>query len=177
MRPSLRLDTFDRLAAAAGGGDREAAVRLHAAIRPMVIRRCRAEVDPAVADSVADGACSSVLHALAERTAAGEPFLHLLTTMTSGAITRTVAASCGRRAPLPARLAVLCAREREVLILRLIVGLGTKTPRHRSAGHRGRCFSTSTGRCRRCGVSSRRTEGPPRCDKRTGGSSLFEEDR
>ncbi|QQZ16548.1 MULTISPECIES: hypothetical protein [Rhodococcus] len=39
-------------------------------------------------------------------------------------ITRTVAASCGRRAPLPAGLEVLCARERDALILRLFVGLG-----------------------------------------------------
>ncbi|MBA8964641.1 MULTISPECIES: RNA polymerase subunit sigma [Rhodococcus] len=126
MRPSFRLDSFDRLAAASRGGDRDAMSRLHAAIRPMAIRRCPAELDPAVADSVADGACSSVLHMLADRPAAGEPFLHLLNTMTSGMITRTVAASCGRRAPLPAGLEVLCARERDVLILRLIVGLGAE---------------------------------------------------
>lgn len=126
MRPLHRLGTFDRLAAAAGGGDREAMSRLHATVRPMVIRHCRAELDPAIADAVADGACSAVLHALADRTATGEPFLHLLNTMTSAAITRTVAASCGRRAPRPARLAVLCTRERDVLILRLIVGLGTE---------------------------------------------------
>ncbi|EID77777.1 hypothetical protein W59_22578 [Rhodococcus opacus RKJ300 = JCM 13270] len=84
MRPSFRLDSFDRLAAASRGGDRDAMSRLHAAIRPMAIRRCRAELDPAVADSVADGACLSVLHMLADRPAAGEPFLHLLNTMTRG---------------------------------------------------------------------------------------------
>lgn len=125
MRPSFRLDSFDRLAAASRGGDRDAMSRLHAAIRPMAIRRCRAELDPpAVADSVADGACLSVLHMLADRPAAGEPFLHLLNTMTRGDDHPN--RRCLLRPPCSTSrgLEVLCARERDALILRLFVGLG-----------------------------------------------------
>lgn len=99
-------------------------VRLSATVRPMVVRRCRAELAPGVADMVAEVACTSVLRALPNRTQSGEPFLHFLYTTTTHLIARIPIAD--RHGPASTCLAALPAPERDVLTLRLIVGLDTE---------------------------------------------------
>ncbi|MFC9840388.1 sigma factor-like helix-turn-helix DNA-binding protein [Rhodococcus sp. NPDC127530] len=99
-----------------------ARARLYAAIRPMVVRRCRAELAPRVADTVADAACASILKTLADSTPA-DPFLHVLYAATTQLIARSPVSD--RRTAPSTCLAALPQPERDVLILRLIVGLDT----------------------------------------------------
>ncbi len=73
-------DEFDALVAAAVGGDRSAMERLLAAIRPPVVRYCRARVGrqertSASADDVAQEVCVAVITALPGYRDQGRPFL------------------------------------------------------------------------------------------------------
>ncbi|MFC9555899.1 RNA polymerase subunit sigma [Rhodococcus sp. NPDC056960] len=124
MRPALQHDSLDSLAAAAARGNDAAMARLSAAVRPMVVRRCRAELAPGVADMVADVACTSVLRTLGGRTMPDEPFLRLVYATTTRLITRIPPSD--RRGPASTGLAGLPTPERDVLTLRLIVGLDTE---------------------------------------------------
>ncbi|OYD71888.1 hypothetical protein [Rhodococcus sp. OK302] len=117
---SPQHDSLDRLAAAARSGNAASMAGLYLAIRPMVVQRARAELDPAAVESVADAACCAVVNSVPDRSAPDEPLLHLVYSTTSRMIARTGAES---RTRLPAGIDVLPEREREVLILRVIVGL------------------------------------------------------
>lgn len=73
-------DEFDASVAAAVGGDRAAMGRVLAAIRPLVVRYCRARVgrperSSASADDVAQEVCVAVLTALPGYRDQGRPFL------------------------------------------------------------------------------------------------------
>ncbi|MBC2638268.1 MULTISPECIES: RNA polymerase subunit sigma [unclassified Rhodococcus (in: high G+C Gram-positive bacteria)] len=121
MRPALQHDSLDSLAAAAAKGNDEAMARLSAAVRPMVVRRCRAELTPGVADMVADVAWTSVLRTLGGHTMPDEPFLRLVCATTTRLIARIPTSD--RRDPASTGLAGLPTPERDVLTLRLILGL------------------------------------------------------
>ncbi|MDI9959992.1 MULTISPECIES: RNA polymerase subunit sigma [unclassified Rhodococcus (in: high G+C Gram-positive bacteria)] len=120
----LQEGALEVLAAAARSGSNEAMANLYAAFRPMVVLRCRAELDRTVSDSAADASCLAVLEAVRDGSELNQPFLRLLYARTSVAIAR--AASNGfSGGPLPSPTA-LPVVERDVLVLRLIVGLGTE---------------------------------------------------
>lgn len=120
----LQEGSLEMLAAAARSGSHEAMTDLYAVFRPMVVLRCRAELDRAVSDSAADAACISVLTAVRDGSAANQPFLRLLYVSTSVAIARAVSDRFSS-GPLPPPTA-LPVVERDVLVLRLIVGLDSE---------------------------------------------------
>ncbi|MDV6207191.1 RNA polymerase subunit sigma [Rhodococcus erythropolis] len=120
----LQEGSLEMLAAAARSGSHEAMTDLYAVFRPMVVLRCRAELDRAVSDSAADAACISVLTAVCGGSAANQPFLRLLYVSTSVAIARA-ASDRFSSGPLPPPTA-LPVVERDVLVLRLIVGLDSE---------------------------------------------------
>ncbi|XGU21966.1 hypothetical protein ACETU7_30160 [Rhodococcus sp. 3Y1] len=70
----LQEGSLDVLAAAARSGSRESMASLYAAFRPMVVLRCRAELDQAVSDSAADAACVAVLTAVCDGSETYQPF-------------------------------------------------------------------------------------------------------
>ncbi len=120
----LQEGSLDVLAAAARRGSRESMASLYAAFRPMVVLRCRAELDQAVSDSAADAACVAVLTAVCDGSETYQPFLRVLYASTSIAIARAASDGfSGGSLPPPTTLPVV---ERDVLVLRLIVGLDTK---------------------------------------------------
>ncbi|MFD6515044.1 RNA polymerase subunit sigma [Rhodococcus sp. NPDC060176] len=117
----LKEGSLDGLATAARSGNRESMASLLAAFRPMVVLRCRAELDRAVSDSAADAACVAVLTAVCDGSETNQPFLRLLYASTSVAIARAVSDGFAvGPLPPPTTLPVV---ERDVLVLRLIVGL------------------------------------------------------
>ncbi|UJC77210.1 RNA polymerase subunit sigma [Rhodococcus erythropolis] len=128
----LQEGALEVLAAAARSGSHEAMADLYAAFRPMVVLRCRAELDRTVSDSAADASCLAVLEAVREGSLEAvrdgselnQPFLRLLYARTSVAIAR--AASDGFSGGPLASPTALPVVERDVLVLRLIVGLGTE---------------------------------------------------
>ena len=121
----LQEGSLDVLAAAARSGSRESMASLYAAFRPMVVLRCRAELDQAVSDSAADAACVAVLTAVCDGSETYQPFSTRAVREykhrnCSGGIRRGSAVDRSRlRQTLP-------VVERDVLVLRLIVGLDTK---------------------------------------------------
>ena len=128
----LQESALEVLAAAARSGSHEAMADLYAAFRPMVVLRCRAELDRTVSDSAADASCLAVLEAVREGSLEAvrdgselnQPFLRLLYARTSVAIARAAPDGfSGGPLPSPTALPVV---ERDVLVLRLIVGLGTE---------------------------------------------------
>ncbi|MDZ7914564.1 MAG: RNA polymerase subunit sigma [Rhodococcus sp. (in: high G+C Gram-positive bacteria)] len=120
----LQEGSLEVLVAAARSGSRESMTSLYAAFRPMVVLRCRAELDRAVSDSAADAACVAVLTAVCDGSETNQPFLRLLYARTSVAIARAASDGfSGGPLPPPTDLPVV---ERDVLVLRLIVGLDIK---------------------------------------------------
>ncbi len=120
----LQEGSLDVLAAAARSGSRESMASLYAAFRPMVVLRSRAELDQAVSDSAADAACVAVLTAVCDGSETYQPFLRVLYASTSIAIARAASDGfSGGSLPPPTTLPIV---ERDVLVLRLIVGLDTK---------------------------------------------------
>ncbi|MFA3898659.1 RNA polymerase subunit sigma [Rhodococcus qingshengii] len=128
----LQESALEVLAAAARSGSHEAMADLYAAFRPMVVLRCRAELDRTVSDSAADASCLAVLEAVREGSLEAvrdgselnQPFLRLLYARTSVAI--ALAAPDGFSGGPLASPTALPVVERDVLVLRLIVGLGTE---------------------------------------------------
>lgn len=106
-------------------GDPRAIERLLAAFRPLVARYCRARLGStghsfAAADRVAQRACLAVLSALPAYPDQGRPFLAYLFDITA----ETVARAGGPRRENP--LDGLPAVQRDILVLRTVVGLSTE---------------------------------------------------
>jgi RNA polymerase sigma-70 factor (ECF subfamily) len=104
-------------------GEPRAITRLLAAFRPIVVRYCRARLansDRSHADEVAQEACLEVLSALPSYHDQARPFLAVVYDIAATAVTRTV----GARGSHP--LDALPAIQRDVVILRTLVGLSTE---------------------------------------------------
>ncbi|MDF3311391.1 sigma factor-like helix-turn-helix DNA-binding protein [Rhodococcus koreensis] len=118
---SSPFGALDTLAVTAATGDRDAARHLLDIVWPILVRRCRAELDITTADSVATAVSSTALRAFPHRRPPQQPLLRVLEATTNSMIDRTGAADPASRQPGP--LAALPRPQREVLILRLVVGL------------------------------------------------------
>jgi RNA polymerase sigma-70 factor, ECF subfamily len=106
-------------------GDPRAIERLLAAFRPIVARYCRARLGGtgrsySAADRVAQEACLAVLSALPKYPGQSRPFLAFVYDLTA----EVVAHAPGPRAAHP--LDALPAAQRDVVILRMLVGLSTE---------------------------------------------------
>ncbi|MEV0680588.1 RNA polymerase sigma factor ShbA [Actinosynnema sp. NPDC050436] len=144
--------------AAAVAGDRDAVHHLLAAVRPMVVRYCRARLgrdgrSSATSDDVAQEVCLAVLSALPSYRAQGRPFLAFVYGIAAhkvadahrsaarnrsvpvaeppdgpdpgdGPEQRALAGDVSRR--LTELLRVLPEKQREILLLRVVVGLSAE---------------------------------------------------
>ncbi|TSD49052.1 RNA polymerase subunit sigma [Rhodococcus sp. KBS0724] len=118
-------DVLDDLEAAARNGGAASQARLYCAIRPLAVRRARVELESDAAESVADAVCRSVVksvpgRAVSDREAPDGSLVQLVHSTTRRLIDRTDAQS---RIGLPTEIEALPECLREVLIMRLIVGL------------------------------------------------------
>jgi RNA polymerase sigma-70 factor (ECF subfamily) len=148
-------DISAELVARAGAGDRTAIEFLLAAIRPPVLRYCRARLGrldgtAASADDVAQDVCLAVLSALPGYRAQGRPFLAFVYGIAAHKVSDTHRSATRSRADVVAELPdvaeaaespeqralrhelggelrrlldTLTARQREILVLRVVVGL------------------------------------------------------
>jgi RNA polymerase sigma-70 factor, ECF subfamily len=131
---------------AAVGGDRPSVARLLAWVRPVAVRYCRARLGRqegsfASADDVAQEVCLAVLTALPGYTRQAQPFVAFVYGIAAQKVaaydqvvsvpdrpgTNVLPEQQAARDGLPARMAallrVLPARAREILVLRVVVGL------------------------------------------------------
>ncbi|WP_433803177.1 sigma factor-like helix-turn-helix DNA-binding protein [Actinomycetospora sp. CA-084318] len=126
-RTPRRTETDDQLDALVGravAGDRAALGAVLAAIRPVVVRSCRAHLGPGATDTddVAREVCLAVLRALPVHRGRGQPFLAFVSRVVADELAARPADGPGAvRA-----LAALPAREREVLRLRVVLGLSAE---------------------------------------------------
>ncbi|WP_067657952.1 sigma factor [Nocardia harenae] len=105
---------------AAARGDGDALGALLEQVRPFVTRYCRARLGTGPADAVATGICADLLTALPRFRESGGSFLAFAYRIAS----RTVADVLRRRgASSPEPLGELPESQREVLVLRLVLGL------------------------------------------------------
>ncbi|MFF5100538.1 MULTISPECIES: RNA polymerase sigma factor ShbA [Actinosynnema] len=129
---------------AAARGDRDAARSLMAVVRPVVVRYCRARVGRrdgtfASADDVAQEVCLAVLTALPDYRDQGRPFLAFVYGIAAHKVAATHRASARNRSESfetaphtdpPDRvtrlLRVLSDKQREILVLRIAVGLSAE---------------------------------------------------
>jgi RNA polymerase sigma-70 factor (ECF subfamily) len=139
--------------AAATAGDRDAVARLLEVVRPNVVRYCRARLGPPAADDVAQEVCLAVLTGLPGYRFQGKPFLAFVYGIASHkVIDAHRAVSRGRSDPvadvpetaevgagpeqralhgelstqLRALLEELPEKQREILVLRIVVGLSAE---------------------------------------------------
>ncbi|MDV8069174.1 sigma factor-like helix-turn-helix DNA-binding protein [Rhodococcus sp. IEGM 1366] len=120
MTKLQRPDALDGLEVAARHGGAASKARLYCAVRPLAVRRARVELEPHAAELVADAVCRSVVNSVPGRAASDGSLVRLVHSTTRRLIDRTESKS---RIGLPAEIEALPERLREVLIMRLIVGL------------------------------------------------------
>ncbi|MGW6449626.1 sigma-70 family RNA polymerase sigma factor [Lentzea sp. NPDC055074] len=149
MASSKNDDVF-----AAVAGDRRAVERVLASIRPLVVRYCRARVGSlALADDVVQDVCLAVLTALPSYRYQGRPFLAFVYGIAAHKVADTFrTAARNRSEPVPevpdvveaepgpeqrmmqgelsdrlaALMSVLPEKQREILLLRVVVGLSAE---------------------------------------------------
>ena len=109
------------LVQAAVDGDREAVAELLTRIRPLIVRYCRAQVAQG-ADDLAQEICLDVLRALPHYHDQGRPFLAFV----YGIATHRVAQMPGLRRRIDDLLALLPPRHRDVVTLRVVLGLSAE---------------------------------------------------
>lgn len=114
---------------AALGGDPRAIERLLAAFRPIVARYCRARLGGdrgtfRAADEVAQRACLAVLAELPRYPDQSRPFLSFVYGIAAATVDGAIAAARRPRPDHP--LDRLPAQQRDVVILRTVVGLSTE---------------------------------------------------
>ncbi|MFC8043427.1 sigma factor [Nocardia sp. NPDC057353] len=137
MDADTSRDELDRTVDAAAAGDGAALRRLLDRVRPLVTRYCRARLEAGAADTVATGVCAELLTALPRFRESGGSFLAFAYRMTSRAVADAVRRR-GARSQEP--LANLPEKQREVLVLRLVLGL--------SADQTASALHTTTGAIR-----------------------------
>ncbi len=111
----------ESLVAAAVDGDREAIAELLTRIRPLIVRYCRARVGRG-GDDLAQEICLDVLRALPHYRDQGRPFL----TFVYGMAANRVAQNPGLRRRIDELLALLPPRQRDVVTLRVVLGLSAE---------------------------------------------------
>jgi RNA polymerase sigma-70 factor (ECF subfamily) len=139
-RYTPRDEQFEQLVGAAATRDRVATQQVLESIRPVVLRYCRARVGRldrsfAVADDVVQEVCLSVLSELPSYRAEQQPFLAFVYGISQHKVAealRTIAHRRSLEAPvlgdelkasMDKLLAVLSDKQREVVVLRVVVGL------------------------------------------------------
>ncbi|MEW2506575.1 MULTISPECIES: sigma factor-like helix-turn-helix DNA-binding protein [unclassified Amycolatopsis] len=123
----LRAGSADIVAAAAKG-DREAVRQVLSAARHVAVRYCRARIGRqdgtfATADSAANEVCAAVLRALPSQIGAERSLLGLVCALARGEVDH-VGRETRQEALDPMR--VLPDRQREILVLRVIIGLSAE---------------------------------------------------
>lgn len=106
---------------AARGGDRRAVRDVLDSVRPTVVRYCRARVSASGgrADDLAHAVCGEVVAALPRYRPRDESFAAFVYRIAAGAVT-------GEEVPEHSPVALLSARHREILVLRVAVGLSAE---------------------------------------------------
>ncbi|WP_199730620.1 sigma factor-like helix-turn-helix DNA-binding protein [Amycolatopsis panacis] len=125
-------DDLDRLVRAAGQDDQAAVARLVHVLRLVVARYCRAllggrDLAYLSADDVAQDVCAAVLRALPGHRDRGGSFLHLVHAIAADKVADACRIVAGGRfgtgTGQPAALSRLAPLQREILALRIVVGL------------------------------------------------------
>ncbi|QYN26328.1 MULTISPECIES: sigma-70 family RNA polymerase sigma factor [unclassified Amycolatopsis] len=127
-------DGFDEIVAQAAQGDREAMIQVLVAVRPLVVRYFRARTGRqkggfASADDIAQEVCLAVLRQLPDYDRGHSSFLPLVYGIAQHKVTdaRRAAGAVVSRQALDERMTdlmrILPDRQREILVLRVIIGL------------------------------------------------------
>ncbi|MET7996039.1 sigma-70 family RNA polymerase sigma factor [Amycolatopsis sp. NPDC005232] len=129
-------DGFDEIVAQAAQGDREAMIQVLVAVRPLVVRYCRARIGRqerfASADDIAQEVCLVVLRQLPDYDRGHSSFLPLVYGIAQHKVAdaRRAAGAVVSRQALDERMTdlmrVLPDRQREILVLRVIIGLSAE---------------------------------------------------